>query len=63
MTPEEHARMARELYEQLSRTEHTVNRERFESIVADHIRRALIATAQRIPIIAERKPTENVNVD
>lgn len=41
MTPQEHAKQARILYESLSRREHLVNRERFESIVSDHIQRAL----------------------
>ena len=41
MTPQEHAKQARILYESLSRREHLVNRERFENIVSDHIQRAL----------------------
>lgn len=39
MTPEQRAKLARELYEQVNRS-HTINRASFENIVADKIRMA-----------------------
>lgn len=41
MTPQEHARLARILYESLTRTKHLVSRNTFESIVSDHVQRAI----------------------